>query len=254
MYSKFLMFVLIFITSINIQAYSQNTTDSITDNGKSDDSIIVISQEKKDNTKKSKINTPPANSQNTPVSDEDQIKLLNQQIKQLQDSLQAVNKQHKEDLFELHKILISDASNYLYLPYHEISVEHKAVRSYEATKGSELYNQHIIRLELLKNYKSDIQSLYNFIRQVIPETTKWMSDTRKARGTQEEIRKLKTQSFYIQYSKYNDWQNTWLGSRINRVITILSKSSLSDLEMKQQLKDLNKELEPYIEKEKKKNV
>lgn len=185
----------------------------------------------------------------------DTLKVREQQIKQLKNDITSINQANKKEkqveaakTEELYKILISDASNYLYLPYHEISVEHKAIRSYEATKDSELYTKHIIRLELLKNYKKNIADLFEYNNQVIAATRYWMSDTKKVKGTQDELNRLKSLPLYQQYIKYDDWKNTWLGKRIAQVINLLSNTANPDIYIKKNLEEINNELKPFINK------
>lgn len=111
------------------------------------------------------------------------------------------------------------ASNFLYLPYNRYSIDEIAIPAYDAIKGSELYIQRAIRLQLLKSYREDIESLIEYISDMEPKLDKLTGIFKMATVTIKNNKWLELKNslnslrFVREYQKYTDWKETYLGKQ-----------------------------------------
>lgn len=115
-----------------------------------------------------------------------------------------VKSQEKAD-----KCLLNMAFNFLYIPYEDYSIQEIAIPAFEAVSNQELKNQHKIKYDLLKSYKTDIESLLEFI-----ETTEKELRIPFTKDAKEQFAKFQNIQLSVNYRKYNDWSNTYIGKII----------------------------------------
>lgn len=107
------------------------------------------------------------------------------------------------------KCLLNTASNFLYIPYEAYGVQEIAIPAFEAVSNQELKNKHEIKLYLLKSYQTDIKSLLEFIFTAEKELSNPF-----AKNAKDLLIRFQSAQFYVNYKKYNDWNNTYLGLKI----------------------------------------
>ncbi len=140
----------------------------------------------------------------------------------------------------LQRRLISMASNFLYIPYDEYSIEEIAIPAFLSTKGTSAYTRYQNRLPLLQNYKSDIASLVESLTQIEKDLEWGIVRNQKAN---EHLNNLKISPLYQRYSSYDDWENTYLGGQI-QIICGLLKSPVEQTSSK--LKNIRTNLERLL--------
>ena len=113
----------------------------------------------------------------------------------------------------LQRRLISMASNFLYIPYDEYSIEEIALPAFLSTKGTSAYNQYQNRLPLLQNYKEDISALIAFLTKAEKDLAIGLTKLREDKA-KEHLSNIHSLSLYLRYSTYDDWKNTYLGTQI----------------------------------------
>ncbi len=142
----------------------------------------------------------------------------------------------------LQRRLISMASNFLYIPYDEYSIQEIALPAFMSTKGTSAFTRYQNRLPLLQNYKSDIESLVNSLSQMEKDLSIQFMPmiNQKAKEHQDN---LSSSTLYLRYVSYDDWENTYLGNQI-RIIQSLLKSPSK--ETSSELKNLRLKLERLL--------
>lgn len=180
-------------------------------------------------------------SQNETLQKESAINGLNRQINELQNELHATTKRLEAKNDTLQRRLISMASNFLYIPYEEYSIQEIAIPAFHAAKGTPAFTRYQDRLTLLENYKGDISTLVEFIMSAENENRLSLKmDGVRAESGQTYLNKLRQLPMYINYRGYDDWKNTFLGNRINRIEKLLLshpeniKSSLEQIRVELQ--------------------
>lgn len=113
----------------------------------------------------------------------------------------------------LQRRLISMASNFLYIPYDEYSIEEIALPAFISTKGTSAYVQYQNRLPLLQNYKEDVSSLIVFLTQAEKDLSIGLTRLREDKA-KEHLGNIQALPLYLRYSSYDDWKNTYLGTQI----------------------------------------
>ena len=111
----------------------------------------------------------------------------------------------------LQRRLISMASNFLYIPYDEYSIE--VLSAFISTKGTSAYVQYQNRLPLLQNYKEDVSSLIAFLTQAEKDLSIGLTRLREDKA-KEHLGNIQALPLYLRYSSYDDWKNTYLGTQI----------------------------------------
>lgn len=146
----------------------------------------------------------------------------------------------------LQRWLVTVASNFLYIPYEEYSIEKIAVPAFLATKGTPAYHRSVDKLPLLQNYKDDMSSLIDFLRISEEEYAWCVGEKMRADKANEQLGKLSLLTMYSRYSTYKDWKNTFLGKEI---ISIQNKLKAPTKETPEQLSKIRKKLERVLNNE-----
>lgn len=178
------------------------------------------------------------------ASKENKIYSLNDKIKQVESSYNERITQLEEKNIYLLKKMVSIASNFLYIPYEEYSINEIAIPAFKELEGSELFSKYNIRFELLKNYKSDIEMMIEFLTKAddifkIPYAP-IIEDEAKV-----QCLNFEKSSFCLNYKKYEDWEETYLGKKI-RYINYILRNPVKDDQCQNKLKQLKSELESLI--------
>lgn len=113
----------------------------------------------------------------------------------------------------LQRDLISMASNFLYIPYDEYSIEEIALPAFLSIKDTPAYSRYQNRLPLIQNYRNDISSLITFLLQAEKNLAIGLSKLRENKA-KEYLSNIQSLDLYLRYSSYDDWKNTYLGSQI----------------------------------------
>lgn len=159
------------------------------------------------------------------------------------DDLQNITIKHLEESNDtLQRRLISMASNFLYIPYDEYSIQEIAIPAFLSTKGTTAYIRYQNRLPLLQNYKSDIESLINSLSHMEKDFGVSLTLYRNNKAS-EHLNNLQASPLYKRYTSYDDWENTYLGEQIRIVYTILKSPSEDTLTL---LKNIRTNLEGLL--------
>lgn len=138
----------------------------------------------------------------------------------------------------LQRRLVSMASNFLYIPYEEYSIEEIAVPSFLSTIGTPAFSKYQNRLPLLQNYKDDVSFLINFLEQAEKDLRIPLTKLREVKA-KEYISALLTSPLYTRYTSYDDWENTYLGIKICLIQGLLKAPTEKTAD---NLKDINTQL------------
>lgn len=120
----------------------------------------------------------------------------------------------------LQRRLISMASNFLYIPYDEYSIEEIAIPAFLSTNGTSAYMRYQNRLPLLQNYKSDVSSLVKTIFQMEKDLEIGLTAMRNQKAN-EHLNNIQTSPIYQRYTSYDDWENTYLGGQLQSICGLL---------------------------------
>ena len=120
----------------------------------------------------------------------------------------------------LQRRLISMASNFLYIPYDEYSIEEIAIPAFLSTKDTPAYTRFQNRLPLLQNYKSDVANLVNSLSQMEKDLEIGLTAMRNQKAN-EHLNNLQVSSLYQRYTSYDDWENTYLGEQLKSIFGLL---------------------------------
>lgn len=124
----------------------------------------------------------------------------------------------------LQRRLISMASNFLYIPYDEYSIEEIAIPAFVSTKGTSAYLLYQNRLPLLQNYKEDTSSLIAFLAQAEKDLSIPLAAMREKKAA-EYRENLNLLPVFTRYNTYDDWKNTYLGNQICIILKYLQTPS-----------------------------
>lgn len=216
---RYVILTLFWLTSLSFSAFSQENADSAS--LLQDKAIIVpdsILNKLAENselidslrTANSVLKGLLKESQRETESKEREITNLQRNIRELKE---VTIKRLEASNDTLQRRLISMASNFLYIPYDEYSIEEIAIPAFLSTKGTSAYTQYQNRLPLLKNYKEDIACLINFVNQASKDLSIPLTAMRETKA-RENLSILSSMPLYIRYSQYDDWENTYLGIQI----------------------------------------
>lgn len=210
--------------NINIKTDSlQKNQDTIkkveiVNNSKLLDTINIIEQLQDSINKLNKKNNYANNINKEQI---DSISILKEQVIELCNfekengslklELDKVNIQN--DSLQIELLII--ASNFLYIPYEAYSVEKIAIKSFDLVIDSVLKNKNKIFLELLTNYSKHLLEFKNYLLLVQKECKEpYLIDANEFINSDEMKREkfiLHKQPFYIEYKKYDDYDNTNMG-------------------------------------------
>lgn len=151
----------------------------------------------------------------------------------------AILTKDKEDLLanqtEANKRLINTASNFLYIPYDAFSIDKIAIPAFNAVSDKVLQHNHQYKYTLLKNFKSDLEKLAQFIDYIETELNKPFT-----KNATEMLEAFCNEPYYVAYHKYNNWENTYLGKKM--VIIENQLKSFNGADKKINLNTLKSEL------------
>ena len=223
---KSLVFIILTILTFSQKVYSQENTDTII------------------STKSPEVNLPDSFARLSDRIDslisvnsvlkgllresQQEIEAKNREITNLKhtiDELQNITIKRLEasnDTLQRH--LISMASNFLYIPYDEYSIEEIAIPAFLSTKGTSAYTRYKNRLPLLQNYKADIANLVNSLSQIEKDLGIGLTEYRNKKA-REHLNNMRTAPMYQRYTSYDDWENTYLGEQIRMIVTLLKSPS-----------------------------
>ena len=142
----------------------------------------------------------------------------------------------------LQRKLISMASNFLYIPYDQYSIDEIAIPAFKASAGSSAYLQYRNRLPLFENYRTYILNLIDFLTKAEKATSIGLTAMRNNNAS-ESLNTLSTLPVYRDYTGYNDWKNTYLGQQILTIQRILSSPNENT---SNQLKEIRIKLEGLL--------
>jgi hypothetical protein len=134
------------------------------------------------------------------------------------------------------------ASNFLYIPYEAYSIDEIAIPAFKATNGSKAYSKYQNRLPLLINYKTDVQSLIEYLAKAEKDLSIGLTKLRNDKAV-EHLNILEALPLYTRYSTYNDWKNTYLGTQI---IEIQKQLKTPSEKTSTQLKNIRVKLENLL--------
>ena len=124
------------------------------------------------------------------------------------------------------KNLISLASNFLYVPYEAYGVEEVAIKAFESIQNTKLKQEYHQRYVLLKNYKQHLMDLKLYLQKVqkacngvFQATATEFIDGDDLSVSSDMV--LKKQPFYLEYVKYDGYEDTFIGGLIQKTEEIL---------------------------------
>ena len=223
---KPLVFIIVFILTFTQKVYSQESADTVISTKTSEvelpDSIVRLLTE---NTAQidsltranSALKDLLRESQQETDSKNREIANLNRKIENFQN---ITIKRLKASNDTLQRRLISMASNFLYIPYDEYSIEEIAIPAFLSTKDTPAYTRFQNRLPLLQNYKSDVISLVNSLSQMEKDLEIGLTAMRNQKAN-EHLNNLRVSSTYLRYTSYDDWENTYLGEQLQSILGLL---------------------------------
>jgi len=221
-----LLFILIGLSALSISAFSQENVDIIlnpnTRNIGLPDSImrkLAGNAEQIDSLKNANavLKDLLKESQKETEAKERKIANLQRQIDDLMD-ISIKRLEAKNDT--LQRRLINMATNFLYIPYEEYSIEEIAIPAFMSTKGTSAYERYQNRLSLLQNYNDDISNIIILLKQAEKDLAIGLTKLRENKAT-EYLSNLSSLPLYKRYTQYDDWQNTYLGIQIGLIQRML---------------------------------
>ncbi|MDE6534963.1 MAG: hypothetical protein K2K82_03030 [Muribaculaceae bacterium] len=154
----------------------------------------------------------------------DEIKNLKGEITNLKET---TIKQLNERNDSILRKLINVASNFLYIPFEDYSVNKIAIPAFKMAQGTPFYVKYQNRLALLENYKDDIVAIIGVLN-VEPERMKVPNlGFLKIKGA-ERKEMLEALPCYQRYKAYDDWENTYLGNYIAVMLKNYNNPSVTD--------------------------
>ena len=142
------------------------------------------------------------------------------------ESLDRKAKEAEKHAESVEKSLISMASNFLYVPYEAYGVEEIAIKAFESIQNTKLKQEYNQRYILLKNYQNHLREFKAYLERVqkackapFQATATEFIDSTDPKVSPELI--LKKQPFYLEYSKYNEYRDTFIGGLIQKTESIL---------------------------------
>lgn len=130
---------------------------------------------------------------------------------------------------EYEKKIISLCSYLFFIPYYQVCIDEVAIPAFESLKGTELYAKHQIRLNLLKNYRRDIEELINFFKAYKTDKAanhvigfpEWRSEV---------LAKFSNLNAVKSYKAFDFWDQTYLGHIIQEVQSTLTNGDAEKID------------------------
>ncbi len=111
------------------------------------------------------IDTNPVQETATPALPDSIIRKINRldQVEKANDpELELLKKRN----LELLENLVTLATNFLYVPYDRFSIDKIALRAFEKAESTTVYEDHKRELDMLTNYRADIESIVSFLDSI----------------------------------------------------------------------------------------
>ncbi len=111
------------------------------------------------------IDTNPVQETATPALPDSIIRKINRldQVEKANDpELELLKKRN----LELLENLVTLATNFLYVPYDRFSIDKIALRAFEKAESITVYEDHKQELDMLTNYRADIESIVSFLDSI----------------------------------------------------------------------------------------
>lgn len=227
---KFGILIVLFSSALALRAWGQENTDTIS---VQQSNIVCLTDSVEALLNSNLVRIDSLTNANTVLKG-----LLIESQKETESKIRDIsNLQHKIDELQnitikrleasndtLQRRLISMASNFLYIPYDEYSIQEIALPAFLSTKGTSAFARYQNRLPLLQNYKSDIESLVISLSQMEKDLGVGLTEYRNKKAS-EHLNDLQATPLYQRYTSYDDWENTYLGERIRMVYTMLKSPS-----------------------------
>lgn len=124
-----------------------------------------------------------------------------------------------EHTVDIENRLIGIASNFLYIPYDDYSVK-LAIEAFNAVQDQALKSKYANRLEMLQNYKQDMQDVKSYVNA--------------NNGVTLNIDTFQALPFYKRYASYGDW-STYLGQIIKNIETKIKNGDTNFTDLKNKL-------------------
>lgn len=160
-----------------------------------------------------------------------EIEQKNAEIKNLKSEISNLKettiKQLNERNDSILRKLINVASNFLYIPYEDYSVNKIAIPAFKMAEGTPLYVKYQNRLALLENYKDDIVAIIGLLNEN-PELMKVPDDGFLRIQGADRKKLLEALPCYQRYMSYDDWENTYLGNYIAIILKHYNNPSAKD--------------------------
>lgn len=160
-----------------------------------------------------------------------QVFTKDQEIERLGTELAASKRERETRVKELEskndsllRVMISMASNFIYIPYEQYSIEQIAIPAFQSTQNSALYDEYRIRLEMLQSYRADVEFLVGYLTPAIEELSIGLTALREQKA-QEYASKLTLSATYLRYTRYDDWKATFLGRVMSEILADLKSPS-----------------------------
>ena len=134
------------------------------------------------------------------------------------------NSRLEKEISDRNKKLENIATNFIYIPYEDFSIQEVAVPAIESLDGNYSSLEIGVKADLLKHYREDFKSLLEFFKSTY-KTPKVNS----ANEFQENLIAFEKLELIKRYESYEDCQNTFIGKIIEEVrkpLRSLSKKGL----------------------------
>ena len=181
------------------------------------------------------------------------ISTLEKEKEELEKQLRKAKKQNdrtlkasRDSIFTMQIELVKMASNFLFVPYDKYAIEKIAIPAYEHSKGTPMYEKNNIRLKCLQEYRNDIQSLVDFMKQLKKTMFNGLDGARtKAKQKIPELEALEVYKRYDAYRKQYDDTGMFLWKKMSSIRSTLNrtdKNAYSDFKnIQQELEELLKD-------------
>lgn len=203
-------------------------------------SLALMAQEKKTSTKNGQSNwelqqeNKKLEKENSDLKKqfEDSLKIncrrlsnKSEEIKKLKSDTSSLNKkltQIKDTLKKTNKMLVTNALNFLYIPYEAWSIDSVAIPAFNAISDLSLKEEYKKEEQLLKNFHQDVEAVVSFLTEVENE----MKKNKIACDLQKLKKQMANKDFYKRYTaKEKFYKSYYLGRKIKTIEKELENSN-----------------------------
>lgn len=206
-------------------------------------SLALMAQEKKTSTKNGQSNwelqqeNKKLEKENSDLKKqfEDSLKIIttlrhrlsnkSTEIEKLKSDTSSLNKkltQIKDTLKKTNKMLVTNALNFLYIPYEAWSIDSVAIPAFNAISDLSLKEEYKKEEQLLKNFHQDVEAVVSFLTEVENE----MKKNKIACDLQKLKKQMANKDFYKRYTaKEKFYKSYYLGRKIKTIEKELENSN-----------------------------